>query len=687
MGLPAASPAAAITGSASLAAAGLPAATTASPLALDLRTVSAASLTPDSVYTVTGTLRNGGSAPITSITVRLRLDWARLDAAGIAAWAAQPDAAWAGTVWQTTTVPGALAPGEAVDVSLSADSDYLGLPQGPDAFGPRGMAVEVTGDTPDGAARLAVRRSFVVWDPGDDEPAPVRLAVIAPITPPARTLTDDGGEAGPQLVAEWSEGGRLDRMLRAGTDPAIAWAIDPTLLTAAQAAGRAARDATTDPSTTATVSADPSPDPSPDRPLGTRTVGAQTGGSTGEPPDAAPGSTESTESPGSTGSPGSTVPVIPPDIVRETGRIADAWTTSLLAGAAGRDVYSLPWGDPDLAALAHARAAALLSAAQDAALAATRTTFGRPRLHVWPGRSASRPTPATLGRSDAPGTARRCSPRSSVPGTTPGRIALRGARSDVSALVTDSQLGAAVGAMAGGDGAQPLVGAQRALARWPRTAWRPPWPGLPLDSTSSAGRHLRTTRHRRRHGRHRGPGLVAPSLAAGTRPGPRRWPGRARPVAVGVVNSRGTTLRGPGPPSRPGTARITRDHLSRAGPCRGPRPRQCRRSRPPTALPHLSAGAARARPGARPRCGTLPCRWSVRPGAPPGSTVVGRTRRRPRSRAPLIGPGGGFLRRHLGGLRERGQPLTDSGPLPVTVTTRCPTRSTWCCAAPRPRGA
>ncbi len=422
-------------------------ATTASPLALDLTTVSAPSLTPGSRYTLAGTLRNGGSTPIIGLTVQLRLDWARLDAEGIAAWTGQPDDGWGGTVWQTVQLTRPLAPGAAADFSLSGDSDYLGLPRGQDAFGPRGLAVEVTGDSGGGPQRLAMQRSFVVWDPGTEPAAPVRVAMIAPITPPVRPAETDAGQPGPRLTAEWAAGGRLARVLRASADPAIAWAIDPSLLTAAQVAQQAGQASAgaggVDGATPGTATASPS---SPSA-IGT---GAAT------PPP--------TQGPAPSTGPRAT-PTLPSGAALGAARTAAAWTSALVSGSAGRDVYSLPWGDPDLAALAHAKAIPLLSAGQDAALAASRATFGRPLDYTlaWPvSELADQTTLAMLARTQDRTVL--LSRTALSPDTVPGRVAVPGARDDVTALVSDPQLAGAVAAMAGGDGVQPLVGAQRALA-------------------------------------------------------------------------------------------------------------------------------------------------------------------------------------------------------------------------------
>ncbi len=449
-------------GAPAVGAAPRPAASTASTLAVEITSVSTPSLAPDGRYTLQGTISNGGSGPVTGLAVRLSIDWALLDSDGIAAWAAQPDDAWAGTVWASTSLERPLPPGGTQSFSLTGTAQFLGLPADADAFGPRGLAVEVVGDAGDGVRRLAVQRTFVVWDPVPTAPPPaVRLSVLAPIVQPGGSPAEDDGAVRAQLVSDWSQTGRLTRVLRATSDPAIGWALDPSLLTAARSAQAAGTPAGTPEASPRITSVDPS------------------GNATTAPRPTSDGGARAS---GSTPTPAPATPAEPTSQADRTATEATAWLESLVAGSSGRDVYSLPWGDLDLTAVAHANAVALVGAAQDAALAATRDVFGTPldRSLSWPVEGlADAQTVSLLARY----VDRTVVLSRSVllPDQVPGRLALPGTRDDVSALVSDPQLGRAVADMGGGLSAQPVLGAQRAMALLAAQSREAQDAGLPAD--------------------------------------------------------------------------------------------------------------------------------------------------------------------------------------------------------------
>jgi putative peptidoglycan lipid II flippase len=384
---------------------------------------SAASLHPGATYTLGGTLRNLSSAPVRSLSVRMRLAWERLDGNAITAWAARSPTDGVGVVWATKAISGVLAPGAAVSFSVAGPADALGLPI-VDGFGPRGLAVEVVGDTGDGVRRLALLRSFVVWDPGGDA-VQTQVSVLAPITPPAEAASSDAGVAGAAVLREWGRDGRLSRILTATADPAIGWAVDPSLLTAA---------ALTQGLTGAEAAA----------------AGEAGSGTSAASPEASPSADPS---------PAAVDPV--------KAATARAWSEALGSAARDRDVYALPWGDPDLVALARAGAADLLAAAQDDAVSAGRRVFGRDLDHTLAlpvDGQVDGATVVMLGRTTGRTIVMSHSalPESTSPEeVATGRIALPGVRRDVTALVADYELGAAVAAMGG---TQPLLGTQRVLA-------------------------------------------------------------------------------------------------------------------------------------------------------------------------------------------------------------------------------
>ncbi len=402
-------------------------AASAAPVSVALSAASAPSLRPGAAYAITGTVRNGSGGPVRSLTVRMRLAWERLDNAAIADWVGRSTTDPAGVSWADTQIIAPLAPGGAVAFSVSGPVDALGLPV-LDGFGPRGLAIEVLGDTGNGVRRLALVRTVVVWDPGGDT-VKTQLTLLVPITPATTSASSDAGVAGADVIDEWGSDGRLSRIVRATTDTAVGWAIDPSLLTAAALAqGLSSEGQPSGASAAGTASTPVSP------------------------------SASASNDPGSPASP-AVDPV--------TAATAQRWLTMLGAAGRDRDVYALPWGDPDLAGLAQAKAVPLLSAAQDDAVLAGRAVFGRDLDHTLAlplGGQVDAATIAMLGR-----TKERTIVMSSAllpKGTseeevTTGRIWLPGVRKDVTGLVADDALGAAVAAMGS---AQPFLGTQRVLA-------------------------------------------------------------------------------------------------------------------------------------------------------------------------------------------------------------------------------
>ncbi len=334
----------------------------ADQVSVTLSAASAPSLRPGVTYAITGTVTNSATAPVRSLTVRMRLAWERLDNAAIAEWIGRSTTDPAGVSWADTQIPTPLAPGGAVSFSVSGPVDALGLPV-LDGFGPRGLAIEVLGDTGDGVQRLALVRTLAVWDPGGDI-VETQLALLAPITPPTTSASTDAGVAGAEVIDEWGVDGRLSRIVRATADPAVGWAIDPSLLTAAALAQGLPSEALTS--------------------------GASAAGTASNP--VSPSASASDEP----GSPAA--PAVDP----MTAATAQRWLTVLGAAGRDRDVYALPWGDPDLDGLAQAGAGPLLSAAQDDAVLAGRALFGRDLDHTVACRSAVRRTPPRSRCSAAP---------------------------------------------------------------------------------------------------------------------------------------------------------------------------------------------------------------------------------------------------------------------------------------------
>lgn len=443
-------------GAPAAAATTIPRATAGAALTVELDDASAASISPGSTYVLTGSIRNTGTTRLRSITVRLRVDWPRLTGAEIAAWADRAATDRLGAVWATQTLPGELAAGESNSFEITGRADELGLPIA-DGFGPRGLAVEVLADPGDGARRLAVQRSFVVWDPGEGTVA-TRISVLAPITPLAGQASTDAGAPTPELTRQWLPGGRLARIIAATADTPAAWILDPSLLTAALSAQGlsvtpSGQGPATDPTAPASGAATPTPVP-----------GSGTSPSTG---GASP-----------TGTPGAGA------VDPAQSAAARAWLEAIVGRSADRDVYALPWGDPDLSALAHADAGAVLRAGVEEAASVTRAVWGRPvdGSLFWPvDGTADAGVVALIARAPATGPAGTptradlvLSSASLPASTTPdavasGRIEVPGSDAGTTALISDPRLGPALAAVAGSgsgsnSGSGSFLAFQRVLA-------------------------------------------------------------------------------------------------------------------------------------------------------------------------------------------------------------------------------
>ncbi|MFN8080165.1 MAG: murein biosynthesis integral membrane protein MurJ [Kineosporiaceae bacterium] len=436
---------------------------------IELTSSSSASITPGSTYVLSGVVRNTGRTPLRSLSVRMHLDWPRLTGPEIVQWAARSRSERLGVTWATQTLPGELAAGGSMTFALTGAADDLGLPI-EDGFGPRGLAVEVLADNGSGVQRWDLERTFVVWDPSrapgaegaatGAEGVATRVAVLAPLTPLLQDASSDAGTPSGDLVRQWQPGGRLSRILQATADRSVAWAIDPSLITAALTAqGR-----------TATRPA----------PSG---AGATTGAGTG---NASPGPSPGATSGSGAGTPGTGT------VDSAQAATARSWLDAVAAASADRDLYALPWGDPDLAALAHAQAGELLAAARDDAVQAGRAVWNRPldTSLAWPvdglaDESTISMLDDVLGAAATPGATADASrgggavtapahadvvlssasipPRTSPEALASGRIEAPGATSDAAALLTDPYLNTALAAVAA-PGAASFLAQQQTLA-------------------------------------------------------------------------------------------------------------------------------------------------------------------------------------------------------------------------------
>ena len=346
----------------------------------------------------------------------------------VAAWTEQGLDEPVGSLLQTVQLPDGLAAGQSLPLSFQVAAGGAGLADRPDSWGPRGISVVLRGPT---AARLGVVRSHVVWYPADaDEQVPdqvgepLGVTVVVPLTGPA----PDPGTGVPdpvRLAQEVSAGGRLDAVLAAASRSGAVLALDPAVLDLRTESGPDDQDGDQDGDQGGTATSAPGSTPD-----GTPTAGEGSGSA--------------------------------------LAALQEEWRQRVDAVAGQRETLLLGYGDPDLAALAHAgqgpvarladdRAREVVDAAIDADV---RTDVG------WPvGGDADLATLDLLeglGRS-AVLLDQSAQPSADDPGATPdGRGQVSTGAGTMPSLLSDSVLGAALAAVDDEGGAPTAV--QRLLA-------------------------------------------------------------------------------------------------------------------------------------------------------------------------------------------------------------------------------
>lgn len=302
------------------------------PLEVDVDALTSV-LQPGGDLVVQGTVRNAGEDVVGTPRVVVRLARsAFVTRSSLDGWREADDDDAAGTALLTLDLAGPLPPGASVPFAATVPAASVGLGTR-SAWGPRGLAVEVVDRDDAARRRLGLARTFTIWFPAQ-EVTPTQVSVLVPVVGPAvdpHATTD--GTVPPGLQAELEAltrpGGRLADVLAAtAAHPAVSWAVDPWLVE--QASG------TFDAS---------SADPAAAADEGTADGADGEAGSedeadaAGTPDDDAAGTPAP---PGTTGTSGTTRPT------------TAAWAATLTSAAAGHEVVLLPYGDPDVAALAHA---------------------------------------------------------------------------------------------------------------------------------------------------------------------------------------------------------------------------------------------------------------------------------------------------------------------------------------------
>lgn len=327
------------------------------PAAVAVTAVTPQVLAPDQDLRVTVTVRNDGDTELANPSAVLRLNRTRPGtSAELDSWVDADARASAGSaVGRPQPLGAPLAPGASADVAFDVPASSVGLLDTPDAWGPRGLAVELL----DGRRRVGIERTFLLWLPDAEDLPHTRLSVLVPVVasaPGAGEASATSAEVpaptatqGPEPGTEGAEG--TEGTAGPGTEGAEG----------TEGAAGPGTEGTADPGTADPGTEEPAPGPT-----GTAT------------PDGAPAPEDAaleaqtgpagrlrallTASGASTGVSWALDPALVASAA-DAGPLSAEWLDELRAAAEGRDVLALPWADPDLAALAHADRADLLTAA------------------------------------------------------------------------------------------------------------------------------------------------------------------------------------------------------------------------------------------------------------------------------------------------------------------------------------
>src|SRR5664280_546718 len=278
--------------------AGTPAAATQPPLTVSLTTVTPTVSVPKSPITITGSVRNPGRVPATSPVARALIGQRPLTSRqAVSDWATSASDLPLMEV-ASTSVSKSLAPGAVARFTLTIPANAIShpesfavLPVRVDVVGTTAAATQEYGDVHTFLPTLATIKRFV----------PLSIAWLVPLTlDPDPALH---GNASPARTAAWTRavglGSRLDRLIQGTENAPVTWAIDPAILGPSQSAPVVDNSAT--PSPTSSASQPP------------------TQGSTATPDPAT--------------------------------AVTSALAARLRAAAPRHTLWSLPYADPDLAAL------------------------------------------------------------------------------------------------------------------------------------------------------------------------------------------------------------------------------------------------------------------------------------------------------------------------------------------------
>lgn len=389
------------------------------PVVVAVDSLTPAVLGRNTDLTVTVTLRNTGSAVITTPRVLVSMDKRRgfISRTSLDRWREADPLGPVGTTVLTVELPTPLAPGASTTVPLTIPAAQLSL-GGASTWGPRGLAVVVADGADPARVRLGVARTFALWFP-EQEVTATRVSVLAPVVGPA--VDPYAADWVTDLDALVRPGGRLGALLSATADhPAVTWAIDPWLVEVTDAAAAGADGQGTDPDGTQDEDTD---------------AASTDGEGSGTEDDGA--GTEDDEA----GDEESSTEATPTASAQ-----AVAWAASLLRATTDREVVLLPYGDADVAALTHTRHPDLIGAATRRSEGLAETTGlpdGAEVSLVWP--ADATPDLATAAAAGARAQALLVGP-GELPApavltyTPTGRATVGTAQGDVTVLVPDGRL-------------------------------------------------------------------------------------------------------------------------------------------------------------------------------------------------------------------------------------------------------
>jgi hypothetical protein len=213
-----------------------------------IATVSITELDPpvpglDDTVGIRGTLTNEGSSPIIDSSVEARQ--------GVALPSRSAIDASVGRTGFDSTVDGAIVRGHGQDIGTIAPgmsrTFSLQVPVSELFLGDGGvyeLGVGLTGQTEDARWNqvLGMGRTLLPWQPDADDPAQTRLTVLWPLVSTTHLTSQTGTdeEQTPtfrdgSLLRDISPGGRLDRMVSLGADLPVTWVVDPDLLASVDA--------------------------------------------------------------------------------------------------------------------------------------------------------------------------------------------------------------------------------------------------------------------------------------------------------------------------------------------------------------------------------------------------------------------------------------------------------------------